>query len=100
MERNAPWKPFSYEKQLVHANRMQIKKAEFSSRCSIKKWSKLTTFINELDSRQQEGPLLEEYINFSRCEPLKNNTKELFKKILQNVLVEWLTNTWFVCLVY
>ena len=78
---------------------MQIKKAEFSSRCSIKKWSKLTTFINELDSRQQEGPLLEEYINFSRCEPLplKNNTKRIIRENLAKC-IGWMIHKYMICL--
>jgi len=49
----------------------------------------LTTFIKELKGRQEEVPLLAEFIDKAKCEPLhlKNNTvKELFMKILHCVL--------------
>jgi len=51
--------------------------------------NKITTYIKELNSRQEEVPLLEKYIDKAKSEPLhlKNNTtKELFMKILKAVL--------------
>ena len=83
------WKPFKYDQRVKHAGQVSNKKR------SMKKTDKrntLTKYIStELESRQEEVPLVGEYIDIARCEPLhlKNNcTKELFMKIFNIVVAE------------
>ena len=91
---SADWHPFKYEKRVQDAKRVAIKKSELKNK-NVKPSTlrtNITTFIsNVLHSRQEEIPLLEQYIDLARCEPLhlKNNVvKELFMKVLRVVLAQ------------
>ena len=89
---NSSWKPFSYEKRLDDAQCVQRKKKELSKKSLKTARTHLTTFISkELKSRQEEIPLVGEFIDCATCEPLhlKNNTvKEMFMKVLNAVLYQ------------
>ena len=83
------WKPFPYEKRVQDAKQVAKKQKEISCRklAESTKRSYLTKFISEeLKSRQVEVPLVSEYVNRAKSEPLhlKNNTvKELFLKLMK-----------------
>ena len=85
------WTPFKYKKRLCDAKLVVSKKNTLSKK-KLKPTTmrnNITKYIKELKSRQEEEPLLGEYIDKAKCEPLhlKNNTvKELFLKILNRVL--------------
>ena len=86
------WKPFSYQKRLVDAQQVTQKKKELEKKKVKAKTmrAELTSYISkQLKCRQEEPPLVLEYIDLAKCEPLhmKNNSvKELFMKILRVVL--------------
>ena len=83
------WKPFPYEKRVNDAKKANLKKIELqkSKASETTKRSQFTSYISKtLKSRQEEVPLLEEYIDRAKAEPLhvKNNTvKELFIKLFK-----------------
>ena len=88
------WKPFTYEKRIADAAKVASKKAELHKRnmkeCMFRQ--NLTSFIGKsLKSRQEEIPLVGEYIDKAYCEPLhlKNNVvKEMFLKVMNITLSE------------
>ena len=88
------WKPFTYEKRIADAAKVASKKAELHKRnmkeCMFRQ--NLTSFIGKsLKSRQEEIPLVGEYIDKAYCEPLhlKNNVvKEIFLKVMNITLSE------------
>ena len=91
---NTSWKPFDYAKRIKDASLVSKKVLELEKK-NVKETTcrtLLTSYIsNQLKSRQEKVPLMEEYIDLARCEPLhlKNNcTKELFMKILDIVISE------------
>ena len=92
--KSSSWKPFNYADRIEHASLVAKKKLELSKK-NIKestRRSNLTDYIsNKLKSRQEFVPIIEEYVDLVKCEPLhlKNNcTKELFMKILDIVIAE------------
>ena len=88
------WKPFTYEKRIADAAKVASKKAELHKRnmkgCMFRQ--NLTSFIGKSSkSRQEEIPLVGEYIDKAYCEPLhlKNNVvKEMFLKVINITLSE------------
>lgn len=83
------WHEFSYKKRLTDASKVVEKKKslEKSKLAETTKRTHITTFISQtLKSRQEEIPLVENFIDRAKCEPLhlKNNTvKEMFMKLLR-----------------
>ena len=81
------WKPFSLKDRISNGTKA-VKKAEELSKsklASSTKRTNLTSFIKELKSRQENTPLLGEYIDRAKAEALhlKNNVvKEFFLKLL------------------
>ena len=88
------WKPFNYNKRLKDASLASKKSIELQKKTVTEatRRSLLTNYIStQLKSRQEKIPLVGEYINLARCEPLhlKNNcTKELFMKVLNITIAE------------
>ena len=88
------WKPFTYEKRIADAAKVASKKAELHKKnmkeCMFRQ--NLTSFIGKsLKSRQEEIPLVGEYIDKAYCESLhlKNNVvKEMFLKVINITLSE------------
>ena len=89
---SSEWEPFNYMKRIKDAAKVQNKKAEIAKKKIKTGRTLLTTYISkELNSRQEEAPLIGKYVNLATCEPLhmKNNTvKELFMKVLNLVLLQ------------
>lgn len=89
VEHNASWKPFTYEKRIKDAEKVQNKKIvlEKSNLAKSTKRTKITSYIaNELKSRQEFVPVIGKYIDCAKAEPLhlKNNTvKERFMFLLK-----------------
>ena len=88
------WKPFTYEKRIADATKVASKKAELHKK-NMKKCifhRNLISFIGKsLKSRQEEIPLVGNYIDKAYCEPLhvKNNVvKELFLEVMNITLSE------------
>ena len=81
------WSLFPYAKRLRDANQVVLKKEHLDKKkiVAATKRSNLTKYISkELHSRQEEVPLVGQYVDFGKCEPLhlKNNTvKEMFIKV-------------------
>ena len=86
------WKPYKYEKRVKDAEMAQKKKVEIENKPIKSRRTLLTQYISKvLKSRQEEVPLLEQYIDFAKCDPLhlKNNVvKEAFCKVLDIVVME------------
>ena len=86
---DSDWKPFLYSKRLQDVQKVLKKKNELKSSKSLPatKRSNLTNFISKtLHSRQEEVPIIGEYIDRVKCEPLhlKNNVvKEMFLKLMK-----------------
>jgi len=86
------WKPYDYTKRVEDAKKVTLRKQQLSaSKISVTgQRTQLTQYIGTtLKSRQEEIPLVEQYINVAKSEPLhlKNNTtKELFMKIFKIVI--------------
>ena len=86
------WKPFPYEKRISDSNLVVKKKKELenSKSSASTKRSNLTSYISKtLNSRQEFVPLVGDYIDSAKAEPLhiKNNvTKELFMKLFRIVI--------------
>lgn len=82
------WNPFPYEKRIKDAKKAQKKEQELTKGNTKKETqrSNLTSYISKtLRSRQCEIPLVGEYINLAKSEPLhlKNNIlKEMFLKLI------------------
>lgn len=78
------WVPFNYNKRVSDAQKVTMKKKslEKNKTSAATKRSKLTSYIaNELASRQEFMPQMENFIDYAKAEPLhlKNNTvKERF----------------------
>ena len=77
------WTPFTYEKRLQDAKKVQAKSMQLGKKVSaVSLHSKILAYIaNESKSRQYKQPLVEEFIDFAKAEPLhlKNNVvKERF----------------------
>ena len=83
------WKPFPYEKRLQDAKKVAEKTEKLSKQnlASSTVHSKLLSFIaKDLESRQYKVPLIQEYIDCAKAEPLhlKNNViKERFMIIFK-----------------
>jgi len=80
------WHSFTYAKRIAEVKKVKAKAKEIenTSLAPSTKRTQLTTFIKQLKSRQEEIPLVGNYIDRAKCEPLhlKNNTtKELFMKV-------------------
>ena len=90
---NVDWKPFNYADRVQDAIKVAKKKEDLSKKkinqTTYRKH--VTNYISkELESRQEEVPLMKSYIDFAKCEPLhlKNNTvKEMFMKLVKVVLL-------------
>lgn len=87
------WKPFDYEKRIEDVKKIEVKKNEIEKKSkgnSLTKRSMLTSYISKtLQSRQEFEPLVGQYIDRAKAEPLhlKNNVvKEHFIKIFALVL--------------
>ena len=64
-------KPFVYSDRLSHASRVVKKKEDLKGRPENTQRTLLTQWIsNTLKSRQEFVPLVEEYIDMARCEPM------------------------------
>ena len=92
LDGKSEWKTYSYEQRLLDAKASMKRKQELNQK-NIKPAtmrSNLTTYIStNLHSRQEENPLVENYVDLARAEPLhlKNNVaKKMFRKILAGVL--------------
>ena len=78
------WKPFTYEKRVQDAIKVEAKKRQLEAKKSSPGTlhGKILTYIShELKSRQYKYPLVEEFIDLAKAEPLhlKNNVvKERF----------------------
>ena len=83
------WKPLAYSKRLLDAKKVQLKKSELAKTNAnpTTQRSNLTSYISKtLKSRQEEVPIIGQYIECAKCEPLylKNNVvKEMFVKLLK-----------------
>lgn len=83
------WKPFEFTKRISDSEKVMIKKKELekSTVTEATKRNKLTSYISQnLKSRQESQPLVDQYINHAKAEPLhlKNNTvKERFMQLLK-----------------
>ena len=83
------WKLWDYDKRLQDSAKVskKIKDLEKSKSNANTQRSNLTLYMSQvLESRQEEKPLVGEYINRAKCEPLhlKNNcVKELFMKVFK-----------------
>jgi len=84
------WKPFKYSKRITDAQKAQKKMQELETTSKASKQTKrthLTAFIgNTLKSRQEFVPLVLNYVDRAKAEPLhlKNNVvKETFLKLLK-----------------
>lgn len=88
-EMHNSWKPFQYSKRMNDANKVKQFKVENdkSSYAETTKRTKVTTYISKtLNSRQEEVPLVGEFIDCAKAEilHLKNNcAKEMFIKLLK-----------------
>ena len=81
------WKPFTNEQRRCDGMKATKKATELAKSKLAKSTQRnhLTNFIKDMKSRQENVPLMGEFINRAKCEPLhlKNNVvKELFIKIL------------------
>ena len=91
MDGKLEWAPFSYQKCLIDVTKVNKKKIELQSK-NVKTATQrcnLTKYIATLKSRQEETPLIGEYVDLAKCEPLhmKNNVcKEMFMKIIKIVM--------------
>ena len=81
------WKPFNYQKRLDDSKKVKQKKPDLEK---SKIWAttsrqKVTALISTvLKSRQEEIPLVKDFVSVAKCEPLhlKNNVcKDIFVKI-------------------
>ncbi|XP_057305419.1 uncharacterized protein LOC130642350 [Hydractinia symbiolongicarpus] len=75
------WKPFDYEKRIEDVKKIEVKKNEIEKKS---KGNSLTYISKTLQSRQEFEPLVGQYIDRAKAEPLhlKNNVvKEHFIKI-------------------
>ena len=83
------WSPFQYTKRVDDATNVAARKKVLDKKDTLPatKRSNLTKYIaQDLQSRQEEVPLVGEYVSFAKCEPLhlKNNTvKEMFMKVFK-----------------
>lgn len=83
------WKPWDYNKRVDDAAKVADMKTQLSKSKSSEatKRHQLTSYISTvLKSRQEELPLVSNYINCAKCEPLhlKNNCiKEVFMKLFK-----------------
>ncbi len=89
----ADWQPFEYSKRVSDAKKVakEAERIEKGSQSDQRKRNLLTTYIRSLKSRQEFQPLVEEYVDRMKCEPLqlKNNTcKDLFMSLLRTVVKE------------
>lgn len=83
------WKPFSYQKRVADVAKLKEKKQDLTNSKSslVMKCQNLTSYISRtLFIRQEEIPLITEYIDRVKAEPLqlKNNVvKEKFVNLLE-----------------
>ena len=89
----ADWQPFEYSKRVQDAKDVakEAKTIKKGNQSDQRKRNLLTAYIRSLGSRQEFEPLVQEYVDLMKCEPLhlKNNTcKDLFMSLLKIVFVE------------
>ena len=76
----ADWQPFEYSKRVQDAKDVakEAKTIKKGNQSDQRKRNLLTAYIRSLGSRQEFEPLVQEYVDLMKCEPLhlKNNFQQ------------------------